>query len=187
MLAVITSAYRMTSPFKCRAARPDFDGVAAHAKIAALEGDVIAFVLQTDQPFQKLFPGNLLPDPERNHERFVVLAAANAVNTRNAGNDDDIAPAEQRTHRRKAQPLDFIISAGIFFDERVGARNVRLRLVIIEVADKVLNRIVREKTLELGVQLGGERFVVRNDQRGFVDVSDDIRHRERLARTRDAQ
>jgi hypothetical protein len=46
---------------------------------------------------------------------------------------------------------------------------------------------VREKAFEFGVKLGGERFVVRNDQRGFVDVPDNVCDGESLAGTGDAE
>ena len=46
---------------------------------------------------------------------------------------------------------------------------------------------MREKTFELGVKLRGERFVVRNDERGLVHVFDDVGDGERLAGTGDAE
>ena len=42
---------------------------------------------------------------------------------------------------------------------------VRLRLVVVEVADEVLDGVVREEVAELGVELGGERLVVGEDER----------------------
>ena len=42
---------------------------------------------------------------------------------------------------------------------------VRLGLVVVEVADEVLDRVVREELAELGVELGGERLVVGEDER----------------------
>ena len=99
----------------------------------------------------------------------------------------DVAPREQRTHRREPQPLDFLVPAGILFDERVGARDVGFRLVIIEVADEVFDGVVRKKTFELGVKLRGERLVVRNDERGLVHVFDDVGDGEGFARTGDAE
>ena len=167
--------------------RPDFHRVAAHAEIAALEGDVVAVVLQIHQPRQELLARSGLPHAQRNHQRLVILLAADAVNARHARHHDHIAAREQRTHGGQPQPLDLIVSAGILFDERVGARNVGLRLVIIEVADEIFDGVVGEKTLELGVKLRGQRLVVRNDQRGPVDVFDDIGHGKRLARAGDAQ
>jgi hypothetical protein len=46
---------------------------------------------------------------------------------------------------------------------------------------------VREQLLHLFVELGGERFVVADDQRGLLDVLDDVSHRERLAGARRTQ
>ena len=45
---------------------------------------------------------------------------------------------------------------------------VGLGLVVVEVADEVLDRVVREELAELGVQLGGQRLVVGEDQRRLV-------------------
>ena len=87
----------------------------------------------------------------------------------------------------ESQPLDVVVGGGILLDERVRARDVGLGLVIIEIADEVFDGVARKETLELSVKLRRERLVVRDDQRGFVDVPDDVRHRERLARTRDAE
>jgi hypothetical protein len=35
---------------------------------------------------------------------------------------------------------------------------------------------VREKALELGVKLRGQRFIVRNDERRFVHIPDHVGH-----------
>ncbi len=60
-------------------------------------------------------------------------------------------------------------------------------MVIIEVADEVFDGIAGKKTLELGVELRGERLVVRNDQRGLVHMPDDIGDGEGFAGAGDAQ
>ena len=85
------------------------------------------------------------------------------------------------------QALDLFIPAGILLDESVRARDIGFGLVIIEVTDEIFDRIIRKKAFELGVKLGGERFVVRNDQRRFVDVFDNIRNGKRLARAGDSK
>jgi hypothetical protein len=120
--------------------------------------------------------------PDRDDHGLVILLAADAVNAGDAGHHDHVAPREERTHRREPQPLDLLVDARILLDERVGARDVGLGLVVIEVADEVLDGVVGEKALELRVKLRGQRFVVRNHQRGPVHVLDDIGDRERLAR-----
>ena len=46
---------------------------------------------------------------------------------------------------------------------------------------------MREERLEFLVELRRERLVVREDERGLADILDDVRHREGLARTGDAE
>ena len=75
----------------------------------------------------------------------------------------------------------------VLLDVRVRAREVRLRLVVVEVADEVLDRVVREELAELGVQLGGQRLVVGQDQRRLLVLLDELRRGVGLARARDAQ
>ena len=48
---------------------------------------------------------------------------------------------------------------------------VRLGLVVVEVADEVLDRVLREELAELGVELRGERLVVGEDQRRPVGLA----------------
>ena len=59
--------------------------------------------------------------------------------------------------------------------------------VNLVLGNKIFHRIFGEKLLELTAKLGGEGLVVRQHQRGAVDIGDDIRHREGLARTRDTK
>ena len=169
------------------ARRPKLDGIAAHAKLAAPEFDVVAAVLKVHDPFEELVAGHFQSHADRDHHGFVILLAADAVNARDAGDDHHIATREQRTHRREAQPLDLLVAARILFDERVRARHVGLGLVIIEVTDKIFHRVPGEKALELRIELGGQSLVVRDDQRRFVDVPDDIGDRKRLSRTGDPE
>ena len=47
-----------------------------------------------------------------------------------------------------------------------------------------MNGVVREEFLELAVELRRQRLVVRDHQRRLVEMRNDVRHRERLARAR---
>ena len=62
------------------------------------------------------------------------------------------------------------------------ARQVRLGLVVVEVADEVLDRVLREELAELRVELGGERLVVGQDQGRPVELRDRPGEGRRLAR-----
>ena len=65
--------------------------------------------------------------------------------------------------------------------------NVRLGLVVVVIGDKILHGVVGEKLPELGAELGGQRFVVGQHQRGPLDLGNNIGHGIRLAGTGDAQ
>ena len=83
--------------------------------------------------------------------------------------------------------LDFLVDGGILFDIGVGGGDIRFRLVIIVVGDKVLDRAVRKELAKLGAELRGQRLVVRDDQRWALHALDDGGHRIGFARTGDAQ
>ena len=117
----------------------------------------------------------------RDDHCLVIFLAANAINARHTGDDNHVLAREQRTHRRKPQPFNLIVDARVLLDERIGARDVGLRLVIIEITDEIFHSVVRKKTFELGVELRGEGFVVRDDQRRFIEVFDHVGDRECFA------
>ena len=53
--------------------------------------------------------------------------------------------------------------------------------------DKVFNRIVREKFLELTVELCRQGLVMSDDQRRFIQLLDDVCHRKGFSRAGNAQ
>ena len=77
--------------------------------------------------------------------------------------------------------VDVLVDEQILLDVGVRGGDVCLRLVVVVVADEVLDRVVREQALQLAVQLGCQSLVVTEHQRGLVRVRDEVRHRERLS------
>ncbi|MNW55503.1 hypothetical protein D3C74_331630 [compost metagenome] len=73
-----------------------------------------------------------------------------------------------------AQLIYFFIYARIFLDVGVRGGNICLWLVVIVVADEVVYRIAGKKLLELARQLGGQRLVVRNNQRRPVQLGNHL-------------
>ena len=98
-----------------------------------------------------------------------------------------VAARKQRTGRTQTKSLDLFINRRVLLDISVGARNVRFRLIVIEVADEILDRVARKELFELRVKLRRERFVVRDDKRRPVQLANDICGRESLSRARDPQ
>ena len=62
-------------------------------------------------------------------------------------------------------------------------REIGLGLVVIVVADEVLDRVLGEEPLELVVELGRQRLVVGDDERGLLDPLDNVRNGKGLARS----
>ena len=90
---------------------------------------------------------------------------------------------EQVRGRGVAQAIDVVVARAVLLDVEVGLRNVGLRLVVVVVGDEVLDGVAGEELAELVAELRGERFVVRDDQRGPADLLDHPGHRRRLAGT----
>ena len=88
---------------------------------------------------------------------------------------------------REAQAVDLVVDGGFLLDVGVGLRDVGLGLVVVVVGDEVLDRVLREEGLELLVELGGQRLVVGQHQRGPVHLGEDRGDGEGLAAAGDAQ
>ena len=134
-----------------------------------------------------LLARDLLPFLQHEQHAVVRLRRTQAVDAAHAGDDHAIAALEQRSGRGEPQLVQLVVDGGFLFDVDVARRHVRFRLVIIVIADEVLDRVVREERSELAVELRGQSLVVRQHQRGPADGFDHLGHGERLARPGDAQ
>ena len=81
-----------------------------------------------------------------------------------------------------AQSVDAIVDGGVLLNEGVAARNVGLGLVVVVVADEVLDRVVGEELPELAIELRRQDLVVSEDQGGPLQLLDHTGHGEGLAR-----
>ena len=82
-----------------------------------------------------------------------------------------------------AQAVDFFVNRRIFLDIGIARRDVSFWLVIIKIADEIMNFVVGEKLFEFAEQLGSESFVVRQNQCRHIPLSDNIRHRKSFTAT----
>jgi hypothetical protein len=122
----------------------DLDRVAPDPELVAGEPVVVALVLQLDEPAQHRIAIDRGSDIELARHLRVGLARADAVDARHRGHDDHVAARQQRERRRVAHPIDLLVHDRVLLDERVGRRDVRLGLVVVVVADEVVDRVVRE-------------------------------------------
>ena len=82
------------------------------------------------------------------HQQHAVVGfrRAEAVDAAHAGDDDAVAALEQRAGGGEAQLVQLVVDGGFFFDVDVARRDVGFRLVVVVVADEILDRVVGEKS-----------------------------------------
>ncbi len=165
----------------------DLDDVSAHAKRAATELGVVALVLNLHQLAEHLLAADPLPALERQQHAVIGFGRAEAVDARHAGDDDDIAALEQRPRRGQPHAVDFVVDRRFLLDVRVGRRHVGFGLVVVVVADEVLDGVLWKEPAEFLKELSRQRLVVHHHQRRAVDAGDGLRHRKRLARAGHAE
>jgi hypothetical protein len=124
---------------------------------------------------------------QRTEHAVVGLRGPQAVDAGHRGHDDDVLAVEERAGGGMAHPVDGFVDGGVFFDVEVGLGDVGFRLVIVVVGDEILHRVVREKLLELPVELGRQGLVGGQDQGGQVHLGDDVGHGKGLAGAGDPQ
>ena len=93
-----------------------------------------------------------------------------------ARDDDDIAALEQGPCRRQPHPIDLVVDRGFFLDIRVTGGNVGFGLVVVVIADEVLDRVFRKEPSEFLIELRGQRLVVRHHQRRPMHLRQHLRH-----------
>src|SRR5664280_143340 len=131
--------------------RHQLQRVAPDAEARALERLVVALVLEVHEVPEDGVPPVLPARPEPQHGRPVVDRRSQAVDAAHRRDDDHVAPLEQCLRRGVAELVDLLVQARVILDVRVGAREIGLRLVVVEVAHEVFDRVVREKVAELAV------------------------------------
>jgi len=162
--------------------RLDLERVAADPEPGPPEGGVVPLVLEVDEVAEDGIPPVAGTGPEAEDRGAVVHRRAEAVDARDRGDDDDVPPLEEGVGRRVAEAVDLVVPGAVLLDVRVGPRQVGLGLVVVEVADEVLDGVVGEELAELGVELGGEGLVVGEDEGRPAMAGDDLGDRVRLPR-----
>ena len=136
---------------------------------------------------QNLVAAAFLAHFERQDHLAILFRAAQAIDARDRGHDQHIAPLEQAARGREAQLLDLLVEHTLFLDVGIGARNVGFWLVIIVVGDKILDSVVGKELLVLAVKLRRQRLIGRKHQRGFLHLLDDLGDGVGLAAARHPQ
>ena len=167
--------------------REDVDGVAAHAELAPAEVLVIALVLHADQLRDDVALVDAVAGTQRHDHAVVAFGLADAVDGRDRGDDDHVAPLHQAFGARQPHLLDVLVDGAVLFDEQVALGHIGLGLVVVVVADEVFDGVLGKELAEFAVQLRRQRLVGREDNGRATQAGDHVGHGEGLARARHAQ
>ena len=140
-----------------------------------------AGVLETDQHPEQTSAVVFAADLQGQAHVAVVLGRGDAVDAGDRGYHNHVAPLKEGAGGGVAQLLDLGVDVGFFLDVGVTARDVGLGLVVVVVADEILDGVFREEFLELGGQLGGQSLVMGEHQRRALDALDHVGDGEGLA------
>ena len=111
---------------------------------------------------------------QENHHALIVGRRTKAVNARHAGDDDDVLTADERGGGGETQAVDGFVDLRVFFDVNVALRDIGFGLVIIVIADEIMDGVAREEGAELLVELSGQRLIMGQHQRRFAELGDHV-------------
>jgi len=167
--------------------RKNIDGVATHPERPTRKILFVARVLHADQPPDHIALADFVADAHDEAHLRVVLGRADAVDGAHRRHDDRVASLQHALGRRQPHLLDVLVDGAVFFDEQVALRHVGLGLVIVVVADEVLDGVMRKKFAELAVKLRRQRLVRCEDDGRPAEPGDHVGHGEGFAGTSHAQ
>ncbi len=166
--------------------RHQVDDVAPDPEAKPRQVVVVALVLELGELAEEHLPPQRRAALDLQRLPHVILRRADSVDAADAGDDDHVAAGQQGLGGRVTKPVDLLVPGGILLDVGVGAGDVRLRLVVVVVADEVLDRVLGEQPAELGPELRRQRLVGAEDQRRALEPLDRPGHHVRLPAPGDA-
>ncbi len=158
----------------------NIDDVTPDPKSTPMKVNVITLVLDISQLTDELILLAAFTGLERDCHRRVIIGRANTINTADTGDDNRIPSSQQCRRGGVAQAVNLIINLTILFDIGVAAGHVGFRLVIVKVADEIVDFAVWKKGFELAIKLCRQRLIVCHDERRDLTILDNVGHRKRL-------
>ena len=167
--------------------RENINRIAAHTERSAHKIHVVAPILHFHQLRDNGRALLGVPLSQNQAHLRVAFRLSDPVDGRDGRNQNRVAPLKDTFGGRKAHLLDMLVDGCILFDKKISRRNIGLGLVVVVVADKVLDGIIREKIPHFRIKLSRKRFIGRHNQCGNADPGNDIGHGKGLAGPRDPE
>ena len=126
--------------------RQDLNGVALGAETPPTEVEVVAVVLHVHKLAHESLPAAYLAPSDGCDEVLVLLRRAEAEDARYRCDDEHVPPSQQPACGGVTELVELFVYVGVLLNVGVGAGNVGFRLVVVVVADEVLDGRCWERT-----------------------------------------
>ena len=142
---------------------------------------IVSLILDTHKVSDKSVTGFLHTTADRHHHGLILLRVTKGVDTRNAGNDNNVTAFSDSGGSGMSELIYLVINGAVLFDINVLARHIGFRLIIVIVGHEIFHGIVRKKLLELRAKLSGKYLIMGKHKRRAVYPCDNVCHSKGLA------
>ena len=125
--------------------RVDLHRVTPGPEGAPDEVDVVAGVLQVDQPAQHVALVHLLAHRDAEDAVAVLVGRAQSIDAGDRRHHDHVASHQERRRRGVPEAVDLVVDGRVLLYIGVRRRQVRLGLVVVVVRDEELDAVLREE------------------------------------------
>ena len=125
----------------------NFDNITAYPESTTLKIYIITVILYFYQFMQYLLTVNNLTKAQRQYHIIIFLRRTQTVDTGYTGHNNYIPAFKQSTSGRVAQLINLVVNRSILFNISIGLRNIRFRLIIVIIRNKIFYSIFRKECL----------------------------------------
>ena len=163
--------------------RKDLDRISGRSENSSFEFKIISLVLKIRKLPAKFLWRNPPSNFQGHNDIGITFDGTYAIYARNAGNNDDIMTFQERPRCWMSHSVDLFINCRSFFDIRIRVSNIRFRLIVVIIRDKILHGIVWKKRLHLRKNLSSQCFVMGHYQSRAIQILNNIGNGESLSRS----
>ena len=160
--------------------------ISPDTKLVSHEIYIVSLILDTHKVSNKSVTGFLHTTTNRHHHGLILLRVTKGVDTRNAGDDNNVTAFGDSGGSGMSELIYLVINGAVLFDINVLARHIGFRLIIVIVGHEIFHGIVRKKLLELRTKLSGKYLIMGKHERWTVYPSNNVCHSKGLAGTSNA-
>ena len=160
----------------------DLKRITENSKHALFKIRCAPIKLKWNKMINEILEDIFLSDGQPQNTTKIFFLISNTIDTAHRSDDDDIFSGEKCLCRSMTETIDFIIDGRVLFDICIGFLDICFWLIVIVIADKIVDSILWEKFSKFLTKLSSESFIVSNYESGALDFLNNICHCEGLSR-----